>query len=368
MERRDYYEILGVERSASETQIKRAYRMRAMQCHPDRNSGDPEASRQMKEVNEAYAVLCDSQKRRLYDLYGHEGLAGYSQNDIFGGVDFASLFSDLGLGGGFGESLFGSIFGRGRGRTATREKRKAPDLRYDLQLTLEEAFTGIEKTLEFPRRRTCTSCRGSGAKAGASATCTTCNGTGQVVHETRSGIGVFRQITVCGTCRGTGKVVREPCSLCEGTGVLEEMHQVNVSIPAGVDTGYTLRLKGEGEHGDGDVAPGNLYVVVHVASDPVFERRGDDLYVSHETGVAQAALGASLSVPVLDGEARLDIPEGTQSGALFRLRGRGMPRPGSRNRGELYVVVKVVTPADLTDDQKELLRRFQAIEDERATE
>ena len=366
MERRDYYEILGVERSASETEIKRAYRARAMECHPDRNNGDPEASSRMKEVNEAYAVLCDPQKKHLYDAYGHEGLSGYSPNDIFSGVDFSSLFREFGLGGfGFGDGLFGSIFGRGR--AATRERRRAPDLRYDLQITLEEAFAGIERTLEIPRRRTCTSCRGSGAREGAQTTCTSCNGTGQIVNETRSGIGVFRQISVCSTCGGSGMMVQDPCSLCEGKGVLEETHEVSIAVPAGVDTGYTARLQGEGEHGDGDVTPGDLYVVVHVANHPVFERQGDDLYTSRDIGIAHAALGASITVQSLDGETTLKIPEGTQTGSLFRLRKKGMPRPGSKNRGDLYVVVKVVTPTDLTEDQKELLRRFQSAVDERAS-
>ncbi len=366
MERRDYYEILGVDRSANETQIKRAYRALAMRYHPDRNNGDPEASKRMKEINEAYAVLCDPQKRRVYDAYGHDGLSGYSQNDIFSGVDFSSLFREFGLGDfGLEDSLFGSIFGRGR--SSTRERRRAPDLRYDLELTLEEAFTGTEKTLEIPRQRTCTSCRGSGAKEGTSTICPVCNGTGQLVTETQSGIGFFRRISVCSKCGGSGKVVQEPCSLCKGKGVLEELHEVTVTIPAGIDTGYTLRLEGEGEHGDGDVTPGDLYVVVRVSQHPLFERRRDDLYISRDISIAQAALGARISVPAVDGEAYLDVPKGTQTGSLFRIRGRGMPRPGSRNRGDLYVIVKVVTPVDLTDEQKELLRRFQSIEDKRAT-
>ena len=363
MERRDYYEILGVERTADESVIKRAYRALAMRYHPDRNPGDRECVARMKEINEAYAVLCDCDKRRIYDVYGHDGLSGYSQSDIFGGVDFSSLFREFGL-GGFGEGIFGSLFGRGR--TATRERRRAPDLRYNLDLTLEEAATGVERILEIPRRRTCTSCRGSGAKEGASSTCDHCHGSGQMVKEHRSGIGVFRQVSVCSECRGTGRIIRESCSLCEGRGVLEEVHEVTVTIPAGVDTGHTIRLEREGEHGDGDVTPGDLYVVVDVAKHPSFERHGDDLYMQMDIGIVEAALGASMPVTCLNGDAMLELPDGTQTGSLLRLKGKGMPRLGSRqHRGDLCVVVRVTTPTSLTRQQKELLREFQRLEKER---
>ena len=361
MERRDYYEILGIGRTAKENEIKRAYRALAMRYHPDRNPGDDEASGRMKEINDAYAVLCDAHKRRLYDLYGHEGLNGLNPAD---GVDFSSLFREFGLSGfGFGDDPFGSLFGRGR--TSTRERRRAPDLRYNLDLTLEEAASGLEKILEIPRRRTCTSCRGTGAKEGASTTCARCRGTGQTVREQRSGIGVFRQISVCGECRGTGQVVKEPCSLCGGSGQLEEVHDVSVTIAAGVDSGYTLRLEGEGETGDGDVRAGDLYVVVGVDKHPVFERHGDDLYTAKEIDIAQAALGATIPVPSLDGHAMMEIPAGTQTGSLFRLEGKGMPRLGSRNKGDLYIMVQVVTPRNLSDEQRDLLARFQLLEQEK---
>ncbi|MBN1151789.1 MAG: molecular chaperone DnaJ [Dehalococcoidia bacterium] len=366
MERRDYYEILGVERTSDETTIKRAYRTLAMRYHPDRNPGDTECVARMKELNEAYAVLCDGDKRRLYDTYGHAGLANYSQSDIFSGVDFSSLFHEFGLGGfGFGDGLFSGIFGRGR--TATRERRRAPDLRYNLELTLEEAASGVERTLEIPRQRTCTSCRGSGAKEGADSTCPRCHGSGQVVKEHRSGIGVFRQVSVCGECRGTGRIIKEPCSLCGGRGVLEEVHNVVVTIPAGVDSGHTLRLEGEGEHGDGDITPGDLYVVVNVAKHPVFERNGEDLYMQQDIGLAEAALGASMSITCLDGTATLEVPQGSQNGALIRMKGRGMPRLGStKHRGDLYVVVRVIVPTNLTRQQRDLLKEFQRLEGERS--
>jgi len=363
MERRDYYEILGVERTADESVLKRAYRTLAMRHHPDRNPGDTECVARMKEINEAYAVLCDENKRRLYDLYGHEGLSGYSQSDIFGNVDFSSLFSEFGLGGfGFGDGLFANLFGRGR--TATRERRRGVDLRYNLELTLEEAATGVERVLEIPRRRTCTSCRGTGAREGASSTCEPCRGSGQMVKEHRSGIGVFRQVSVCGHCGGTGRVVKEPCSLCEGKGLLEEEHEVAVTIPAGVDSGHTIRLEGEGDTGDGDIAPGDLYVVVSVSKHPVFERHGDDLYMQQDIGIAEAALGAAVTVSCLDGTSTLEIPGGTQNGSLLKLKGKGMPRLGSRHRGDLYVVVRVSVPTHLTNRQKDLLGEFQRLEHE----
>jgi molecular chaperone DnaJ len=364
MEKRDYYEILGVERAADDSTIKRAYRQLAMRYHPDRNSGDSECVVKMKELNEAYAVLCDDNKRRLYDMYGHEGLAGYSQSDIFGGVDFSSIFQEFGLGGfGFGDGLFSNLFGRGR--TATRERRRASDLRYNIELTLEEAAEGLERTLEIPRRRTCTSCRGTGAKVGAASTCERCHGSGQMVREHRSGIGVFRQVSVCSECRGTGRHVTESCSLCEGRGFLEEVHEVKVAIPAGVDTGHTMRLEGEGESGEGDVAPGDLYVVVAVAKHAVFERHGDDLYMQQDIGITEAVLGASVPVACLHGDATLEIPDGTQNGTLLRLKGKGMPRLGSKHRGDLYTVVRVVVPTRVSREQKELLKEFQQLERER---
>ncbi len=360
MQRRDYYEILGVERNVDESSLKRAYRTLAMRYHPDRNPGDAECVARMKELNEAYAVLCDSDKRRVYDLYGHDGLSGYSQSDIFGGIDFSTLFRDFGLGGfGFGSGIFDNLFGTGR--TSTRARPKASDLRYNLELTLEEAATGVERVLEFPRRRTCSSCRGSGAKEGALHTCERCDGSGQAIREHRSGIGVFRQISVCGQCRGSGRIVSEHCSLCEGKGMLEEAHEVTAAIPAGVDTGHTLRLEGQGEPGDGDITPGDLYVVVSVMTHAVFERHGEDLYMQKDIGIAEAALGATLSVPSLDGECKLEVSEGTQHGTLIRLKGKGMPRLGSKHRGDLYVVARVAVPTRLTREQRDVLQQFQRL-------
>ncbi len=363
-ERRDYYEVLGISRSADEAEIKRAYRALAMRYHPDRNPGDAECVARMKEINQAYAVLCDGEKRRLYDAYGHAGLDGYTQADIFRGADFGDIFRDLGFGGfGFGDGIFESLFGRSR--TTTRERRRGADLRYNLDVSLEEAAAGVEKSIKIPRRRTCSSCRGSGAKEGAASTCERCRGTGQMVTERRSGIGVFRQISVCSACQGTGRHIKEPCSLCEGNGVIEEEHELTVSIPRGVDSGHTIRLEGQGDSADGEITPGDLYVVISVQKHEIFERHGDDLYMGKDVGLAQAALGVTLLVPSLDGEVNLSIPAGTQNGTLLRVKGKGMPKLGSRHRGDLYVVAKVVTPERLTDEQQELLRRFEQLEAEK---
>jgi len=361
MERRDYYDILGIERTAEEAEVKRAYRSMAMRYHPDKNPDDPDASSRMAEINEAYAVLCDREKRQRYDVYGHEGLSGYSQSDIFNGVDFSSIFGEMGF--GFGGGIFDGLFG---GRTRTRERQRASDLRYNLTLTLEEAAAGIEQTLEIPKRRTCTSCRGTGAKEGALETCSQCEGSGRRVQEHRSGIGVFRQVSVCDKCGGTGRIIKEPCSLCGGTGTIDETSHITVTVPQGVDTGHTIRIAGEGEPGDGSLAPGDLYVVTSVEPHPVFQRRGDDLYVEKEVGIAQAALGATVPVHCLMDEGELTVPAGTQTGSLFRLRGKGMPRLGSNNRGDLYVMTRTTTPKELTKEQMELLQRFQAIEDRRS--
>ena len=359
METFDYYQILGVERTADETVIKRAYRTLAMRYHPDRNPGDSDCIARMKQINEAYAVLCDGNKRRLYDTYGHDGLSGYSESDIFGSVDFSSVFGGF----GFGDGMFANLFGRGR--TTTRERRRAPDLRYTIELTLEQAATGVEKVLEIPRRRICTSCRGTGAKEGAVSTCERCEGSGQMVREHRSGIGVFRQVSACSACGGTGRLVKEYCSLCEGKGALEEVHELTVSIPAGVDNGHTMRLEGEGAPGDGHVTPGDLYVVVGVSKHAVYERHGDDLYMQRDISIAEATLGASIPIASLDGETSLDVPDGTQTGSILRLKGRGMPRLGSKHRGDLYVVVRVEIPTHLSRQQKDVLREFQRLEKER---
>jgi molecular chaperone DnaJ len=359
MAKRDYYEVLGVGRDSDPAAIKKAYRNLAMEYHPDRNQGDAESAERMKEINEAYAVLSDDQKRRLYDVYGHAGLEGFSQDDLFRGVDFSSLFREFGLGDmfGFGDGLFDGLFGR---RTASRRgPRRGADLRYDLSLTLEEAAFGAEKTIDLTRAEACGTCGGSGAKPDGLDRCEACGGTGQVVREQRSGSSLFRQISFCSQCGGQGQIVKEPCEDCEGKGVIEKAQDLSFHVPAGADTGHSIRLPGEGEVGEG--GPGDLYIVLRVEQHPLFERHGADLYLQKELDFTRAALGGEVAVPTMNGDVTLDIPEGTQTGAVFRVLGRGMPHLDGRGRGDEYVIASVVTPVDLTEREKGLLRQFQGM-------
>jgi molecular chaperone DnaJ len=356
MAKRDYYEVLGVGRDTDPGAVKRAYRNLAMQYHPDRNPGNGAAAEKMKEVNEAYAVLCDPHKRHLYDTYGHAGLEGYTQEDIFGGVDFGSLFREFGF--GFGDGIFDGLFGRGA--SVRRGPRRGADLRYDLGVTLEEVASGVERTIEIPRASACSSCNGTGAQAEGLEACHRCKGTGQIVKEQRSGYSVVRQITVCAECRGRGKIVKKACGDCQGKGVVETKKDLKIDVPAGADTGYNIRFEGEGETGT-DGIPGDLYVVVNVERHPLFERHGDDIYTQHDIPFVTAALGGQAHVPGLGGDVKVDIAEGTQTGAVARVPGQGMPRLGKRGRGDQYVVLRVVTPTYLTREEKQLLRQFQEL-------
>jgi molecular chaperone DnaJ len=366
MAKRDYYEILGIDKSADDAAIKRAYRSMAMKYHPDKNPGDEQAVEKMKEINEAYAVLSDRKKRRLYDTYGHAGLEGYTTEDIFRGVDFDSLFREFGLGDfGFGKGFgFGSIFDNifSSRRATTRERQRGADLRYDLEVTLEEVAAGCEKKVEVPRAQTCASCGGTGAKEGGMKSCERCGGSGQMVTEQRSGYSVFRQITTCPTCRGKGRIITEPCDECEGKGFVEKTRELTISIPKGADTGYRIRIEGEGEAGEEGAIPGDLYVVLDVKRHPIFERHGDDIYVTKGISFPQAALGGEIEdVPGLDGNLELDIPGGTQTGAILRIMDKGIPHPNGYGRGDEYVIIKVVTPTDLSEEEKELLRQFEKL-------
>ena len=364
MTKRDYYEILGMDRKADNGAIKKAYRNLAMKYHPDRNPGDSEAAARMKEINEAYAVLSDRQKRRLYDTYGHAGLEGYTLEDIFGGVDFGSIFREFGLGGfgfGFGDSLFDSIFGGGRS-TRVREQVKAADLAYELGVTLEEVASGSERIIEIPRAETCSLCQGTGAKEGGLIQCSVCGGSGQMITERRSGYSLFRQISPCSNCRGEGRIIKETCDECEGRGFLEEKKGVVVNIPKGVSTGCRIMIEGEGEPGGEGVEPGDLYVVLKVKPHPVFERHGDDIYVQKEISLSLAALGGEIDdIPGLEDNLKLEIPEGTQTGTVFKILNKGLPHLQDYGRGDEYIVVKVATPTDLSEEEKELLGKFEKL-------
>jgi molecular chaperone DnaJ len=364
MENRDYYEILGITKSHSEAEIKRAYRNLAMKYHPDKNPDDEHAAEKMKGINEAYAILSDSQKRQLYDTYGHAGLEGLSSADIFSSVDFASLFREFGLndfGFSFGGGILDSLFGGNR--SSARQSRKGADLKYDLEITLEEVTSGVEKKLAIPHNKSCSTCRGSGAREGGLHTCLHCKGTGQMVVEQRSGYSVFRQISACRHCRGEGKMIKEKCPDCHGKGHLQEIKELTVAIPKGVESGYAIRIDGEGEPGDKGIPAGDLYVVVDIKKHPTFERQGDDIYMIQEIGLVRAALGGEIDdLPSLNGKVKLDIPEGTQTGAVLRVVNSGIPHLKGPGKGDLYVMIKVTTPEKLTRQQKDLLTEFEHLE------
>lgn len=349
MSKRDYYEVLGVERGADEKEIKKAYRRMAMKFHPDRNPGDAEAEAKFKELSEAYEVLADGQKRAAYDQFGHAGVDGQSG---FGGGHGGGhgSFSDI-----FGD-VFGDIFGGGGGGGRRSSVQRGSDLKYNMEMSLEEAVRGIEKTIKVPTLVNCDVCDGSGAKKGTQPqTCSTCGGVGQV----RMQQGFFAVQQTCPTCGGNGRIIKDPCHSCYGRGVKEETKTLNVKIPAGVDTGDRIRLTGEGEAGRNGGPAGDLYVEVRVKKHAIFEREGANLYCEMPISIAEAALGGELEVPTLEGRVKLKIPAETQTGRLFRLRGKGVTPVRGGGIGDLLCRVVVETPVNLNQRQKELLRELQ---------
>jgi molecular chaperone DnaJ len=355
--KRDYYEVLGVPKESSKDQIKDAYRKLALQYHPDRNKS-PEAEEKFKEISEAYAVLSDDEKRRQYDQLGHAGFdQRYTTEDIFRGADFESVFRDMGFGVDLGD-IFGSFFG-GRGGFREERVRRGRDLGYDLEITLEEAARGAEKEIEFPRVEKCDVCGGSGASPGTSPrTCPTCGGTGEVQDAQRNRFSVFVRVTPCPTCRGKGVIIDSPCQNCRGSGRVRRERTISVKIPPGVDEGTQIRLQGQGEASPDGGPTGDLYIVVHLLPNRNFERDGDDLVYRLVVGFPQAALGAEVEVPTLEGNAIIKVPSGTQSGDVIRLRGKGMPRLRGYGRGNLLVRVYLTVPEKLTQRQKELLEEL----------
>ncbi len=354
MSKRDYYEVLSVGRTATEQEIKSAYRRLAVKYHPDKNPNDASAEEKFKEAAEAYSVLSDAEQRRRYDRFGHAGVSSSAGAGAWGAPGFGGI-EDI-LGDLFG---FGDVFG-GRGGSARRSAaQRGADLRYDLEIKLEDAANGMTAQLRIPRLETCETCKGSGAAEGSQPeTCSTCAGSGQVRYQQ----GFFSVARTCHVCRGAGRVIKNPCADCKGSGRVEREKQLEVKIPAGVETGSRLRVSGEGESGTQGGAPGDLYVVIHVAEHDQFERQGSNLYEAVPITFAQAALGADITVKTLDGEEKLKIPMGTQTGTVFRLRGKGMPVLGGRGRGDLFVSATVMTPTTLTREQRKLLEQLAEVE------
>jgi molecular chaperone DnaJ len=343
----DFYEVLSVSRTASAEEIKSAYRKAAMKWHPDRNPNQKEtAEAKFREATEAYSVLSDPKKRSAYDRFGHSAVSSGGDAGINHTIfeEFQDIFGDF-----FG---FEEIFGRGGGRSRTQ---RGADLRYDMRLTFEEAAFGLTTKIRIPRQDLCHLCKGTGAKPGTgSAACEACKGRGQLHYQQ----GYFSITRVCPNCQGSGQVIREKCPECRGRGRVEQTRTIDVRIPPGVDSQTRMRVAGEGEPGLNGAPPGDLYIVLEVKDHPFFERRGADLYCTIPISFSQAALGADLTVPGLTGEERVAIPEGTQTGSIFRLKGKGLPDPHGGGKGDLYVNVRVLTPGKLTRDQRRLLQQL----------
>ena len=349
MSKRDYYEVLGVTRSAGDDEIKKAYRKLAFEFHPDRNPDDADAEAKFKEAAEAYEVLRDANKRARYDQFGHSGMGDNGFSGFSNSEDIFGAFSDI----------FGEFFGFHSGRGGASRPQAGADLRYNLNVSFRQAAMGDEVELKIPMEVPCDECEGTGAEPGTPPeTCRQCGGTGHVQQSQ----GFFRVSVACPVCRGRGKVITRVCPKCKGSGTGIEVKDLKVRIPAGVDNGSRLRLRGEGEPGHNGGPAGDLYVVLHVEEDKTFERQGQNLILRREVSLVEAALGHKIEIPTLDEPVTMDIPKGTQSGEVFRMRGLGMPYIGSNQRGDILVEIKVKTPTGLTKRQDELLREFAEIE------
>ena len=352
----DYYELLGVPRSASNADLKKAYRGLAMKYHPDRNPDDKEAEEKFKQATEAYEILGDPEKRRIYDTYGHEGLksTGYR-----GPGSFEDIFSHFG-------DIFGDIFGLG-GRRSGGARRHGPvqgaDLRYDLTISFMEAVHGVSREIEVEKGDTCWTCEGTGLRPGHQPrTCTACQGRGQIVRSQ----GFFQVSSTCPHCRGEGEIIADPCQDCDGTGLVSSRKKVALKIPAGVDTGARMRLRGEGEGGRRGGPPGDLYVIIHVEAHEFFEREGDNIYCQLPLPIVKAALGYKLEVPTIHGSKKMTIPKGTQTGQVFTLKNEGVANLRGKGRGDMIIEIKVMTPTNLTKKQEELLEKFNELEKQKA--
>jgi len=362
MAKRDYYDVLGVARGASAEELKKAYRQKAKELHPDRNSDNPNAEAQFKEVNEAYDVLKDADKKAAYDRYGHAafegGMGGGGQRGGFGGGqgDFGSAFSDV------FEDLFGDFMGRGGGGGGRSRAQRGSDLRYNLRVSLEEAFAGVPKTINVPTSVACDACRGTGAEGGSEpTTCPTCSGMGKV----RAQQGFFTVERTCPTCSGAGQIVKNPCKSCHGHGRIEKERALSVNIPAGVETGTRIRLAGEGEAGLRGGPTGDLYIFIEVKEHPIFQRDGAHLFCRVPISFGTAALGGEVEVPTIDGgKARVKVPAGSQTGKQMRLRAKGMPALRGGGVGDMLLELAVETPVNLTARQREILREFEELSED----
>jgi len=354
-QKRDYYEVLGVSRSASDDEIKKAYRKLAKKYHPDLNPGDAEAEKNFKEVNEAYEVLSDSNKKARYDQFGHAGVdPNYGAGGYGGGFDGGFDFGDLG-------DIFGSFFGGGfgGGRAQRNGPQRGESIRVGLTISFEEAAFGCEKEVQVDRVEACDTCRGSGAAAGTSPeTCSNCGGSGQVQQRRQTPMGVFATTGPCPKCGGKGRIIKNPCTKCGGSGQLRQRKTIKVSVPAGIDNGQIISLRGQGNAGRNGGPAGDLQIVVTVRPHQLFRREGTDVYCDAPITFTQAVLGGEMEIPTIDGKVKYDIPEGTQAGTTFRLRGKGIPNVNGRGRGDQYVTVYIETPRNLNREQKEALRKF----------
>lgn len=356
---KDYYEVLGVGKNASSEEIKKSYKKLAKQYHPDINKSK-ESEEKFKEISEAYAVLSDDNKRKQYDQFGHAGFSQrFSEEDIFRGANFEDIFGDIFGEGFFGNTIFESFFGGGR-------KRRGRDLRYDIELDFKDAVFGCQKEINIEKLIKCDSCNGSGSRDEEYETCEECGGRGQVRKTRKTMFGVFAQVSTCNKCRGEGRYIKNLCRKCNGDGRVSERKKIKINIPAGVDNGSQLRIPKEGEAGFRNVQAGDLYVVVHVKDDDVFERDGNDVYVNLPISFSQAALGDNVNVPTLEKEVKLKIPAGTQSGTKFRLKGKGIPYLDGYGTGDQFVIINIITPKKLIKEQKSLFEKLKKFDNKKS--
>lgn len=357
-DKRDYYEVLGVDKNADKKTIKKAYRKLAMKYHPDVNHEEG-AEEKFKELSEAYGVLSDDEKRKRYDQFGHAGMDGFSQEDIFNNINFEDIFNGFGFGGG-SQGGFGSIFDLfGFGGESSGPSGRGQDISQIVELTLEEVASGVSKDLDVRHKKKCPKCNGTRAEPGSSVkTCPQCNGAGQVKQVQNTPLGQFATVSKCPQCNGEGQHVEKPCTECHGSGLKTTTNKISINIPAGVETGTKLRVSGEGDDGIRGAPSGDLYVTIKVLKHDLFRREGQDLFYDLPISYVQACLGDSVDVPTIDGEASLNIPAGTQSGSTFKLRGKGIKSLNWSGKGNLYVKVQVVVPKKLSAKQKEVLKEF----------